>query len=102
VLRIVETSDETTRLRTIAILAWTLPAIWCGTCLLVHKPLYLVIIMGISNSLFLLIVSWQALVFRYRHTDRLLAPSVVFDGALWLSVLAVGFVTTRVSWSFLG
>ncbi len=98
VLRIVDIDDEGTRLRTIAILAWALPAIWCGTCLLVQKPLYLVTFMGISNSLFLLMVAWQALVFRYRQTDRRLAPSGVFDCALWVSIIAIAFVAARVCW----
>ena len=102
VLRIVDTSDGRKRLRTIAILAWALPAIWCATCLLVHKPLYLVTFMGISNSLFLLMVAWQALAFRYGYTDRRLAPSAAFDGALWLSIVAIAFVAIRVSWLLLG
>jgi hypothetical protein len=86
----------------IAIMAWVLPAIWCATSLMVHKPLFLVTFMGISNSLFLLMVAWQALAFRYWHTDRRLAPSAGFDGALWVSMVAIAFVAIRVSWSLLG
>ncbi|NWG14347.1 MAG: Nramp family divalent metal transporter [Acidobacteria bacterium] len=102
VLRIVDTGDGRKRIRTIGILAWALPAVWCATCLLVHKPLYLVTFMGISNSLFLLLVAWRAMIFRYGCTDRRLAPSAAFDGALWLSMFAIAFVATRVSWSLIG
>ncbi len=58
--------------------------------------------LAVLAVLAVLLVAWQALVFRYRHTDRRLAPSAAFDAALWLSILAIGFVAARVSWSLLG
>jgi manganese transport protein len=102
ILGIVDTGEPGKRRRTIAVLAWILPSAWCATSLLVPRPLYLVTFMGISNALFLLLVAWQALIFRYRQTDRRLNPSAAFDGALWLSVAAVAFVAVRVLWLLFG
>ena len=74
-----------------------MPVFWCLSYIAVQKPIALVIVMGISNSIFLLVVAYQALVFRYRNTDPALTPSRGFDVFLWLSVLAIGFMAARVA-----
>ena len=102
ICRIIEPGDRRQRRRAIAALAWVLPATWAATFLLVRKPLFMVVFMGISNALFLLVVAWQALVFRYRHTDARLEPGRVYDAALWLSILLIGFAAARIVQSAAG
>jgi Mn2+/Fe2+ NRAMP family transporter len=90
--RVFAPGDAAGRRRWIAILAWCLPAIWALVYVAVRKPLFLVALMGISNSLFLVVVAYQALVYRYRATDPGVRPSRGYDGLLWGSVLAIGFM----------
>jgi hypothetical protein len=52
-------------------------------------------ILGIANSVFLIIVAYQSLVFRYRGTDKRISPSKLYDIFLLVSVLAIGFVAMR-------
>ncbi len=74
-----------------------IPVFWCLSYIVVQKPIALVIVLGITNSVFLLVVAYQALVFRYRNTDPALIPSRGFDVFLCLSVLAIGFMAARVA-----
>ena len=94
---ICDSSNVATRKRLLTILAWVMPVFWCLSYIVVQKPIALVIVLGISNSIFLLVVAYQALVFRYRNTDPALTPSKGFDVFLWLSVLAIGFMAARVA-----
>ena len=101
--RICDSSNVATRKRLLTILAWVMPVFWCFSYIAVQKPIALVIVLGIANSIFLLVVAYQALVFRYRNTDPALTPSRGFDVFLWLSVLAIGFMAARVAWlTYLG
>jgi hypothetical protein len=60
-----------------------------------RQPILLVVILGIANSVFLIVVAYQALVFRYRRTDKCIVPSKLYDMFLLASVLAIGFVAVR-------
>lgn len=93
--RVIDPEDERQSSRALAILAWLLPAVWTAGYFAVRKPLGLVVVMGISNAVFLLVVAWQAMVFRYRHTDRRLLPSRAFDAALWTSVVTIAVLALR-------
>jgi hypothetical protein len=97
--RAVDPANPRHRRRALAAFSWALPVIWTAVYLAVPRPLYLVVFMGISNALFLLVVAYQALVFRYRHTDPRLAPSPAFDACLWLSILLIGFAGAKVGLS---
>jgi Mn2+/Fe2+ NRAMP family transporter len=98
IARLCDASNATIRRRLLAVLAWVIPAFWCLAYIAVQKPVALVIVLGVTNSVFLLVVAYQALVFRYRSTDPLLTPSRGFDVFLVLSVLAIGFMAARVAW----
>lgn len=80
------------RNRSVAIMAWIIPAIWALSYIVVTKPLFLVIVLGISNSVFLLVVAYKAVIYRYRETDRRLTPSHAYDVIFWVSVLAIAFM----------
>ncbi len=95
--RICDSSNPETRKRLLTILAWVMPLFWCLSFIAVQKPIALVIVLGITNSIFLLVVAYQALVFRYRNTDPALTPSKGFDVLLWLSVLTIGYMAVRVA-----
>ena len=94
-----DASNAAARKRLLAILAWVMPVFWCLSYLVVKRPIALVIILGITNSIFLLVVAYQAMIYRYRNTDAGLAPSKGFDVFLWLSVLAIGFMAAQVGWN---
>jgi hypothetical protein len=91
-LRLVDVGEPRQYRRTIAILAWVLPAAWGSVYLTVQRPLFLIMLMGISNAVFLVVVGWQAARSRYRHDDPRLRPSRAYDVALWLSLAAIAGV----------
>jgi hypothetical protein len=94
-IRILRSNDEGQRKSVLALFSWALPVIWGGFYLAIQKPLLLVVVMGFANAGFLLVVAYQALVFRYRYTEPELTPSRRYDCALWVSILAIGFVALR-------
>lgn len=83
------------RRRVIATVTWGFSL---GTALVyavAQRPLFLVVLMGVVNSAFLLVVAYQAVVFRYRRTAADLQPHRPYDVALWISLAAIGFVAAR-------
>lgn len=80
------------RRRFLAVVSWILPIAWGVFYLAIQKPLFLIIIMGLANSGFLLVVAYQALIYRYAHTPAELTPSRTYDCALWTSISAIAFV----------
>ncbi len=86
------------RKNTISLMACVFP-LSCGLIYLtIQKPLFLVVVMGICNSIFLIVVAYQAIVFRYRHTDPRLKPSRFYDTALWISLLSIGYMAARTAY----
>lgn len=83
--------SETQRKRSVAILAWVVPFLWAVSYLLIQLPLFLVVLWGIANSLFLVVVAYQGLLYRYQQTIPELKPGILYDFALWLAF--VSFVT---------
>jgi hypothetical protein len=75
-----------------------MPAIWGLSYLAVKNALALVIVLGVTNCVFLLVVAYQALVYRYRRTEARLTPSKGFDVLLLLSILTIGVMAARVIW----
>lgn len=97
-LGVIDASDERTWRRTVGVFAWLLPIGWASFYLLTAKPLLLVTIMGVANSIFLLVVTWQAFVYRYYQTDPRLRPSKLYDVFFWgslLSLAALGALAIR-------
>jgi hypothetical protein len=93
-------NDPNQRRRSISFMAWVFP-ILCGVVYYtVQQPLLLVIFMGIANSLFLVVVAYQAVIFRYRYTQPELKPPLVYDLALWLSILSIAFMAGQIIYSY--
>ncbi len=97
ICRFYDPEDGTTRKRLFSLIAWLMPLFWCLSYIAVQKPIALVIVLGLVNSLFLLVVAYQAIIFRYRQTDQALTPSKGFDAFLWVSLLTIGFMAVRVA-----
>jgi hypothetical protein len=51
--------------------------------------------MGLANAVFLLVVAFQALAFRYSQYGGQPKPSRLYDAALWSSIAAIGLVACR-------
>ncbi len=101
-LKWIDWKNEKQRSFSISMVAWIFPA-YCGLWYFVmQKPLFLVQFLGISNSAYLLVVAWQAWVFRYRHTPAELQPSRFYDAAFWLSLASIGFMAVRTAQSVFG
>jgi Mn2+/Fe2+ NRAMP family transporter len=85
---LIDFDDPVARRRTIAVLAWVFPLLWCTVFLLYREPVSMVVIGGVITSLILLLVVFAALYFRYWcHTT--LRPSVCYDTALLTSALLI-------------
>ena len=83
----------------LAVFSWLLPVSWAITYFIMQQPLVMVIFMGITNSMFLLVVAYKAMVFRYRFTGPILKPSGWYDISLWISFLSINFVGLKVLYS---
>jgi hypothetical protein len=86
---VIQPQDVLQRRRATAVMAWLLPIVWGLVYVGFQKPLILVIFMGISNSLFLLVVAHKAIVFHYSRPDLRLFSSLRYDVFLWVSVLSI-------------
>ncbi len=86
----------------IAIVAWIVPSLWATLFLLVKLPAMMVVVGGVAGTGILFIVAVAAVHFRYRQLSRSLKPSMVYDGLLWLSLLAIVTVAVYSSIQVLG
>jgi manganese transport protein len=84
-----DVNNPRSRKLSIAVMAWVLPFSWGITYLFMQSPFYMIVIMGICNTLFLLVVAFKALVFRYRFTPAAMKPSVGYDIALWIAFITI-------------
>lgn len=87
--------------RSISILSWVLPAVWCALFLFFQAPVMMVILGGIATSILLLLVVYAAIVFRYRELPLSLSPSATYDVFFWVSVLSILTVSGYGVWQIL-
>ncbi len=80
---------EKAQRKSIGIMSWVLPAVWCILFLFFQAPVMMVILGGIATSVLLLLVVYVSLVFRYRELPASLKPSAAYDVLFWLSVLSI-------------
>ncbi|MHC4791447.1 MAG: Nramp family divalent metal transporter [Planctomycetota bacterium] len=93
--RLYDMDNPRSKRRTLTILIFVLPGIWGFFYLWLPQPVLLVTILGIANSAFLIVVAYQAMLFRYRQTDKRIAPGKLYDVFLLVSTLSIGFVAVR-------
>lgn len=84
--------DQAARRRAICIAAWIIPMIWASLFLWMGNPALMVILGGLATVVILFIVVFAALYFRYYRLDHRLLPSLSYDGALWISSIAICLV----------
>ncbi|MBI1387044.1 MAG: divalent metal cation transporter [bacterium] len=95
ILRWIDSHSPAARRRAAAGMAWVF-AIASGLIYaFVQQPLLLVVIMGVVNSLFLIVVAYQTILSRYVRNDPAMKPSTLYDAALWISLLSIGFMAAR-------
>ncbi len=87
--------DDRQRRRAIGMVAWLFPVICSVIYLAIQRPLLLVTFMGLCNALFLVVVAYQTVIFRYRATDSRMRPGWAYDVTLWVSLAAIGFMAVR-------
>jgi manganese transport protein len=79
--------------KSIAILSWVLPAVWCILFLFLQAPVMMVMLGGIATSILLLLIVYVSLVFRYRELPVSLSPSATYDVFFWISVGSILIVS---------
>lgn len=88
------------RKRVIAVLAWICPPLWAAAYLFVSLPVGMILFGGIVGSVLLLIIVYAALNFRYRQY-QLDKPGMLYDTALWFSILSIGYVGLYGIWNII-
>ncbi len=91
--------DEKPRRKAIAFFAWMFPAVWSVTYLFIAKPAFMVIVGGVITTFILVLVVFAAIDFRCRRTIPALRPSIWFDIALWISIVAILAVAVKAVYS---
>lgn len=94
-------TTEADQRRTIGILSWALPAVWCLLFLFLQAPVMMVILGGIATSILLLLIVYVAFVFRYRELPLSLKPSATYDLFFWISVVSILMVSGYGVWQIL-
>ena len=93
--------DPMDRGAAIAFFAWMFPVLWSLVFLFVAKPAFMVIVGGVITTFILVLVVFAAIDFRFRRTIPALRPSIAFDIALGLSIVAILAVAGKAVYSML-
>ncbi|KQS32852.1 Nramp family divalent metal transporter [Dyadobacter sp. Leaf189] len=80
---------EASQRKTIGILSWALPVVWCVLFLFFQSPVMMVTLGGIATSVLLLLIVYVSLVFRFRDLPGALKPSLLYDAFFWVSVVSI-------------
>jgi len=88
VLRFTDPSEKTYR-RNVKIMCGILPAICALTSVLGFKPVVMVLLSGTMQSIMLPMVAAAAIYFRYKKSDRRVAPGRSWDWLLIISALGM-------------
>ena len=85
----IEFTNQTSRVRTIKLLAWVFPALWATVFLWIEQPVTMVMLGGLATAAILLIVVVAAIDFRYRRSLPELTPGVLYDVVFWISNVSI-------------
>ena len=80
--------DQKQRNKVIAVLAWTLPFIWASIYLFINLPVIMILSGGIVGSIMLFVIVFAVINFRYRNFQSS-PPSIIYDVALWISIVSI-------------
>ena len=81
------------RKKTISWLAWVFPILWASMFSFIQLPVLMVLSGGIAGSIVLLLVVRLAINFRYRRQLPEFKPSILYDVALWCSVIGICWIS---------
>lgn len=76
------------RNRVIAILAWIIPLTWALAYFFIELPVIMILFGGIVGSILLFIIVFAAINFRYKKV-QVFQPSLIYDIALWISIISI-------------
>lgn len=76
------------RKKIIAIVAWGFPVTWAMAYFFVQLPLLMILSGGVVGSVMLFLVIFATLDFRYRR-KQFFKSGVVYDTALWISIISI-------------
>jgi len=82
-------TEERTRSRLVAVLAWIIPVVWALLFLYFQSPGLMVMLGGIATSAILLIVLYAAIQFKYLFLPAELKPGLFYNCAFWISAAAI-------------
>ncbi len=85
----IDFSNEKSRKKTIAALAWFFPILWAVLFFFFKEPVLMVLIGGAITSVILLLVIVGAIQFRFKRLPEKLKPGKLYDVALLVSILAI-------------
>lgn len=94
--------NDAARRKTIAVLAWVFPVTWALVYLFYDEPVMMVILGGVATSALLLLVAYAALVFRRAEQVEEVRPGILYDGALWISVISIFAFAIFGIWKVMG
>ncbi len=76
------------RKKIVAWLSWGFPFLWSCAFLFINMPLVMILSGGLFGSFLMFIVVFAAWHFRYK-SKQIAAPGLLYDGAFWVSILAI-------------
>ena len=74
------------------ILAVVIPIVWALVHLLFEKPVWMIVVGGVSTSIILLVVLYAAIVFKKERKNSDIKTGGVYEVAFWLSSAMILFV----------
>ena len=80
------------------ILAVVIPTLWALVHLLFKKPVWMIVVGGVSTSIILLVVLFAAIVFKNQRKNSEIKTGGIYEVAFWLSSAMILFVGV---WSIL-
>ena len=80
--------DTTSRRKTIAGLAWAIPAAWALAFFFVESPVLMILSGGIIGSFLLLLVAFAAIHFKYKRAQTI-SSGLFYSTALWISIVSI-------------
>jgi manganese transport protein len=83
--------DVSRRGMVIAVLAWIFPLTWAVTYLFIALPVAMILTGGFVGSFMLFLIVFAGLHFRYAR-KQFFKPSLLYDAALWISIVTIASV----------